>query len=284
MKAKRKQILTVCLSLALVACALVGTIAYMTAKDDKTNTFTVGSFDDPTKPPSDGGQEGGSDKGKDTEEDGSGDGKYPDSDKGEDQLPTNFKGHILEAKWDATTEHKLLPGASVEKDPRIGIGANSEEAYVYAYVKNDVLNNTAKADENKKKYVSFLLNAGWEPVSADSKDYFVKGNDVSEGTPTYVSGLFRYKGTTSDNGSSWTYTLKPEKNKGVWTGTIFSKVDVSEEADLTDFNTEDSNSPTITVSAFIHQAKDGEDNSLKGTADAAAIEWAKGLDPANLPN
>ena len=50
MKSKTRSILIVCLALALVASAVLGTIAYMTAQDSKTNTFTVGSFNKPTDP------------------------------------------------------------------------------------------------------------------------------------------------------------------------------------------------------------------------------------------
>ena len=39
---------------------------------------------------------------------------------------------LTEPKWDAATNHKIIPGAVLEKDPTITVTANSETAYVFA--------------------------------------------------------------------------------------------------------------------------------------------------------
>ncbi len=127
MRTKSKSLLIACLALVLIASAVFGTIAYMTAQDSKINTFMVGSFNKPV-------DLGNPDAGK-------------------------LDGYILEKKWDATDEHKLIPGSSVDKDPKVGIGAGSEEAWVYVYVKNAVLKDTVT-----DKYVTFKLNDTWEAV------------------------------------------------------------------------------------------------------------------------
>ena len=216
MKSKKRSILTVCLALALIASAVLGTIAYMTAQDSKTNTFTVGSFNKPVDP------------------------EKPDAGK--------LDGYLLEKQWDAVTEHKLIPGGSVAKDPKVGIGAGSEEAWVYVYVKNAVLKDTVTG-----KYVTFKLNGTWEAVEGQVVEGDVNG--------TYVSGLFKYK------------TIIGADESTLWTTTVFDAVDVSASADTDNFAAE----PEMTVYAFIHQAKDGNSNIDNTTIENAAKTWAAGL-------
>ena len=209
MKSKTRSILTVCLALALVAAAVLGTIAYMTAQDSKTNTFTVGSFNKPTDP------------------------LNPEQ---------TLDSYLIEPSW--VEKSKLVPGGSVAKDPKVGIGAGSEDAYIYVYVDNKTL-----TDANKK-LVTFTLNDGWTAV----ENHAVAGNAEN----TYVSGLFKYntKLTTAGN----------------WTTNVFKKVDVSADANSTDFES----NPQMTVYAYIHQATDGAGvNDLADTAEAAAIAWSE---------
>ena len=210
MKSKKRSILTVCLALALVAAAVLGTIAYMTAQDSKPNTFTVGSFNKPTD---------------------------PDNNQALDS-------YILEKKWDAVDEHKLIPGSSVDKDPMVGIGAGSEDAYIYVYVDNKTLT------EASKKLVTFTLDKDWTAVT----DHAVAGDTPN----TYVSGLFKYN---------------TKLTGGKWTSNVFTKVDVSANANTTDF----AKNPQMTVYAFIHQATGSTGADLATTANTAAITWSENL-------
>lgn len=209
MKSKKRSILTVCLALALVASAVLGTIAYMTAQDSKTNTFTVGSFNKPTDP------------------------DHPDQ---------TLNSYLLEPSWEENS--KLVPGGSVDKDPKVGIGAGSEDAYIYVYVDNKTLTDASK------KLVTFTLGDGWTAVA----DHAVAGNTAN----TYVSGLFKYN--TKLTGGNWT------KN-------VFTKVDVSADANTTDFAT----NPQMTVYAYIHQATGSTGNDLAAAANTAAITWSANL-------
>ena len=220
MKTKTRSILTVCLALAPVATAVMGTIAYMTATASKENTFTVGSFNKPTDP---------------------------------DNTTQTLDSYILEKKWDAATEHKLVPGSSLDKDPKVGIGKNSEEAWVYVYVDNKVLKDTAGG-----KYVTFTLNDGWEAVTGTEP--------ITAGGKEYAGGLFKYS-----------TKLKATADADAWTGTIFDKVNVSAKADVDDFNTANNAKPTMTVHAFIHQANDGNTAIDTTTIENAAKTWAAGL-------
>lgn len=206
MKSKTRSILTVCLALALIASAVLGTIAYMTAQDSKTNTFTVGSFNKPTDP------------------------KNPDQ---------TLDSYLIEPNW--VENSKLVPGGSVAKDPKVGIGAGSEDAYIYVYVDNKTL-----TDANKK-LVTFTLNEGWTAVA----DHAVAGDTAN----TYVSGLFKYN---------------TKLTGGNWTSNVFVKVDVSANANTTDFAA----NPQMTVYAYIHQATDGAGADLAAAANTAAIAWS----------
>lgn len=206
MKSKTRSILTVCLALALVASAVLGTIAYMTAQDSKTNTFTVGSFNKPTDP---------------------------------DHPEQTLDSYLIEPSW--VEDSKLVPGGSVAKDPKVGIGAGSEDAYIYVYVDNKTLTDAGK------KLVTFTLNEGWTAVA----DHAVAGDAPN----TYVSGLFKYN---------------TKLTGGDWTSNVFTKVDVSADANITDFAA----NPQMTVYAYIHQAADGAGVDLADTANTAAIAWS----------
>lgn len=219
MKTKTRSILTVCLALALVATVVMGTIAYMTAQDSKTNTFTVGSFNKPTDP------------------------------KNPTQTLTSY---LIEPSW--VENSKLVPGGSVAKDPKVGIGAGSEEAWVYVYVDNKTLTD-ASANKN---LVTFTLNDGWEAVAGTEP--------ITSGGKEYAGGLFKYS-----------TKLTATADADAWTGTIFDKVNVSAEADVDDFNTANNAKPTMTVHAFIHQANGGNGAIDTTIIEKAAKDWATSL-------
>ena len=206
MKSKKRSILIVCLALALVAAAVLGTIAYMTAQDSKTNTFTVGSFNKPTDP---------------------------------NNHSQTLDSYLIEPSWEENS--KLVPGGSVAKDPKVGIGAGSEDGYIYVYVDNKTLT------EASKKLVTFTLDKDWTAVT----DLAVAGDTPN----TYVSGLFKYN---------------TKLTGGKWTSNVFTKVDVSANANTTDF----AKNPQMTVYAFIHQATGSTGADLATTADEAARKWS----------
>ncbi len=218
MRTKTKSIMTVCLAVALICAAVMGTIAYMTATDSKTNTFTVGSFSRPATGPT-----------------------------GED---VSLEGYIYEPQWDSADSHQLVPGKSVVKDPYVGIGAGSEEAYVYVYIDNRTLK-----DNVVDKYVTFTPNSGWEPVAGQ----VIEGDNAG----TYVSGMFRYSSR-----------LAPGADTDAWTSAVFEKINVAGSATYADFQ---ENNPTMTVYAYIHQAKNDNGYIDAATVDNAAKAWKAAL-------
>lgn len=232
----KKAAVLAALALLLVACVAMGTMAWLTATDELTNTFTVGEFKEP-----------------DTDDDTT----TPDKDPSAPDVATpNVSGYMIEPSWDTTAEHKLVPGGSLYKDPYVGIGKGSEDAVVYVYVDNPFKDNS----------VYFQLNTtNWQPVTGHVAP---ANGEITDGTSTvtnaYTGGLFKYTPglTASDSQDVW--TTKP----------VFTKVNVNENAVAEDFAIGDdgSGAKEITVKCFIHQAKDGDGQAIEAaTIEAAAI-------------
>lgn len=160
-KHSRKTILITVIVLALMLCANLGTMAWLTVQDSVTNTFTVGNFNKPdTSNP-----------------------ETPDKQPGTDPEKPNIGlgGYIIEPSWDIAdvAEYKLVPGVSLYKDPYVVLGKGSEDAVIYVYVDNPFGNNS----------VYFKLNDSWEAVSGRVT---TAGKDSA-----YVKGLFKYVGKDS---------------------------------------------------------------------------------------
>lgn len=208
--------------IALVACLLLlgGAIAWLTSTSELANTFTVGTIN-PVDP--------------------GGDGPVPGEDIVDDEKKLN--GNLYEPSWVA--DSKLLPGATIAKDPYVGLGEGSEESYIFVNVVNTMANND---------HIYFKLNAGWTAIAADEVEI--------DGTTYYTGGLFVYDGT-----------LTGATSGNVWTTTpVFSNVIVDNKANAADFLDNQDNVGKIDVKSFIHQAKSGDsaNTDLKATAVAAA--------------
>lgn len=209
---KRNTVAVIALLLVCVL-AIGGTIAYLTSHSQLTNTFTVGQIN-----PIDPGKPGPGEKPIDPEAEKNG----------------KLSGNLYEPSW--VKDSKLLPTASIAKDPYVGVGAGSEACDVFVYVKNTMEN---------RNHIYFTINEGWEPVG-DTATF--EGNK-------YTGGLFKY---TAGLDAS---TIKDGKN--VWTTTpLFSTVEVSEDAKAEDFKTpEGDKTGDIIVQSFLHQS-----NNAKGEA------------------
>ena len=151
----------------------------------------------------------------------------------------NTEVEIAEPKWDAALAEngvdgamKVVPGQTVDKDPTITV-KGSEEVYVYAYVNNAL-----------SKYVTIgATGANWTPVVG-------------------LTGLYRYH-----------ETVTPDEGTGTKLQELFTQVTISntvtEETLAGDNPFTDG---TITVQAYVHQAKEIGDTPVD-TADAAAIAF-----------
>lgn len=213
----KKNIATAAVSLALVGVmAIGGTLAYLTDDSDTmTNTFvmdglTITLKEDATIP-----------KGE----------VYLQKETDETEYSTDeIQGAVKGVDYD-----KLLPGATVDKNPYLEIGASNAHAYVYAYVTGI---NTTAPEEDATAPVVWVdqWNTGWEVVA----------NTGLKGT------LLRQE--VACDASTTEELLRLD---------IFETVHVNPEITTT------TSIDNVTIQAFAHQA----DNVTDGVADQAAIAY-----------
>lgn len=193
---KKKRYGIIAALLLLVLAAGVGTYAWLSATDSKTNEFTVGSIDKPEVKP---------------------DPEQPNK-PGTDPTDPSVDGYLFETKW--TDNSKMIPDTDINKNPNVGIGKDSDKSYVFIYVKNAIVKDGEGA---LAKTPYFNLNNGWKPVADDQ----VKTNGIDG---QYVSGLFMY---TAD-GTSTPAELTPADGKAAYTGELFSTVHIPAAMNNTD--------------------------------------------------
>ena len=193
---KKKRYGIIAALLLLVLAAGVGTYAWLSVTDSKTNEFTVGSIDKPEVKP---------------------DPDQPNK-PGTDPTDPSVDGYLFETKW--TDNSKMIPDTDINKNPNVGIGKDSDKSYVFIYVKNAIVKDGEGA---LAKTPYFNLNNGWNPVADDQ----VKTNGIDG---QYVSGLFMY---TAD-GTSTPAELTPADGKAAYTGELFSTVHIPAAMNNTD--------------------------------------------------
>lgn len=225
---KKKRYGIVAALLLLVLAAGVGTYAWLSATDSKTNEFTVGSIGKPEVKP---------------------DPDYPDK-PGTDPTNPSVDGYLFETKWDENGEHKMVPGSSMDKNPNVGIGKDSDASYVFIYVKNAIVKDGEGA---LAKTPYFTLNSNWKPVATDQ----VKDNGTDG---QYVSGLFMYTAGGADQPAK----LTPADGKAAYTGELFSTVHIPAAMNSTDVVA----NPAMTVSCYIFGADQGDANNAITQAKA----------------
>lgn len=227
---KRGAVVALMLCLALVGVG--GVMAWYSTQSHLTNTFTQGNITqpdtDPDKkpinpdlPPDQGGHQG------------------------------QVSGNIVENKW--MPDSKIAPGSKIPKNPNVGIGETSDDAYVFVYV-----------DNNFTSGVHFTLKSGWKPVADSALSY--KG-DPSE----YTGGLFVYTGTNPGDAPAL-LEHDPAGVDDMYTGEVFDSVTADVDAVL-GANT------TIDVHAYLVGASyAGEDmDAAMNDIVQGAKDWAAGI-------
>lgn len=228
---KKKRYGIVAALLLLVLAAGVGTYAWLTATQSLENVFTVGSFGPTDKKPDPTDPEN---PGTDANDNGA---------------------YLFETKW--VDDSKIVPGATADKNPNVGIKKDSDDAYVFIYVKNAMVNNTAAPADTPY----FTLNDNWKPVDGEVTT-FAGGK--------YLSGLFMYaKGSTTGVPA----VLKAKgATEDVYTGELFSMVVFPSTLEGSMVAT----TPKMTVSAYIFGAdQKGEEATPAANAVAQAKAWAE---------
>lgn len=240
-KSKKKYFIAA-LAVLLVAVAVGGTIAWLTASDKVENSFTVGEITDPTTPP-------------------------PGEEEPDPEDPNNdasLTGNIYEI-FDED-EAKIIPGDGIMKRAWIGIGEGSESSFVFAYVDNQMMSQSADAADS----TYFTLNNGWKPVSGAADNY--------NGDPTkFTGGLFMWVG--QDNGD-YPVALIGNENADVWTNEpVFNTVETPQTAVADDF----AEKPVMNVHSFII-AETNEVNAVKAMDEARAWDTAGHQQIAGTPD
>ncbi len=228
---KKKRYGIVAALLLLVLAAGVGTYAWLTATQSLDNVFTVGSFGptdkkpDPTDP------------------------EKPGSDE-------NNGAYLFETKW--VENSKIVPGATADKNPNVGIKKGSDNAYVFIYVKNAMVKDGTAVTDTPY----FTLNNNWKPVD---------GKVSTSANGKYLSGLFMYaKGATAGPAVLGAKDAATD----VYTGELFSKVVFPGTLD----GSMVANKPKMTVSAYIFGAdQKGEEADAAANALKQAKAWVDGL-------
>ncbi len=137
MKTKSKALLLALCAVLLVAASVLGTLAYLTAQDQVTNTFTVGKIA---------------------------------LDLWEHEV--NADGTKKDTKTQEGNEYDdIMPGRTYSKDPTVTIKADSEAAYVRLMV-TVTYNEAADAVLGKYNYISwFDWNNAWiQPTEAPATE------------------------------------------------------------------------------------------------------------------
>ena len=140
MKKRTKVMLTVLCAALLVAASVMGTMAYLTSKDNVQNTFTVGKLAITL-----------------------------------DEADTNELGEKLYVP-DTTTlmprvkanEYKLIPGRTYVKDPTVHVAPGSEASYVFVRVQNGLADLP----------VTLTMAAGWNKLGTLENIYYQKVDAV----------------------------------------------------------------------------------------------------------
>lgn len=153
-KAKKIVALLLC-AVLLMAASAAGTLAYLTAQDTVTNTFTVGSVSFDSENALD---------------------ESDVNEYGEQLYVSNVNGAEPVVKGDVnatgtlaprvkTNEYKLIPGHFYTKDPQIHILKGSEDCYLFVKVENGI----ADIEDDSNTIAAQLTANGWVQLEVDGQ-------------------------------------------------------------------------------------------------------------------
>lgn len=143
---------------------------------------------------------------------------------------------LAETKGDTTSDgksFKMVPGKSIEKDPKAWVVAGSEDCYLF--VKLDWANNTYTSGEETKQYLSYEIADGWTLVPNKANVYY---------------RIVKAKQMSSDNGATNSYPVL--KNNTVTVSGDITKGQMNAFTDAT--------LPKLTVTAYASQLYNNNTN------------------------
>lgn len=228
------------LVVALALCCLLavgGVFAWFSAQDSKTNTFVQGNdvTEPQKKPDPNNPQQGGED---------------PNGALDKWLIETNWKDNSA-----------IAADSIVAKNPNVGIGKDSKDAYVFLEVENNLGDGSY-----------FVLGDNWAPVEGKVDKF--NGATFPEGKADrcYKGGLFVYVGDSKGADESAMAMLVHNADNDVYTGEAFDKIYTTKDYAFA------GSSNTIEVKAYLAAASADEDMTTQTVKDeiiAKAKDWAQ---------
>lgn len=161
MKKKTKALMLVLCAVLLVTASVLGTMAYLTAQDKVTNTFTVGKVAITL-----------------------------------DEAKVDEAGTAAtpEVRVDANTYH-LLPGHTYKKDPTVHVDANSENSWIFVKVENGI----SVIEDTENTIANQIKGNGWTALTGVDNVYYKEYTKNSAATDLVVFKNFKIKGDITND-------------------------------------------------------------------------------------
>lgn len=138
MKTKTKTLGLMLAAVLLVTATIFGTMAYLTDKDEVTNTFTVGSVDISL-----------------------------------DEAPVGADGKATTGNRVQKNDYKLMPGHEYDKDPIVHFADKSEASWLFIEVTNEIVGIESTA-EGYKSIAAQIAENGWTALDGVTGVYYQK--------------------------------------------------------------------------------------------------------------
>lgn len=162
MKTKRKALLLTFCAVLLVVASVLGTIAYLTANDKVTNTFTVGQVAI----------------------------KLDEAKVNPDGSPVENADRVQE------NSYKLLPGHEYTKDPTVHVNAVSEDSWIFVKVENGIAAYEANTTDYKQIANQITAN-GWTALEGVANVYYKSYAQNATGADFVVFKNFKVSDTAN---------------------------------------------------------------------------------------
>lgn len=162
MKTKRKALLLTFCAVLLVVASVLGTIAYLTANDKVTNTFTVGQVAI----------------------------KLDEAKVNPDGSPVENADRVQE------NSYKLLPGHEYTKDPTVHVNAVSEDSWIFVKVENGIAAYEANTTDYKQ-IADQITENGWTALDGVANVYYKSYAQNAAGADLVVFKNFKVSDTAN---------------------------------------------------------------------------------------
>lgn len=166
MKSVKKAIIAALCAGTLVVGSVAGTMAYLTAQDSVTNTFTVGNV-------------------AITLDEQNVDGK-------------DAKGNAnVDLERDQANSYQLFPGKSYTKDPTVHVNEKSEDCWLFVKVENGIADLEATEEMGEtgyKKIATQITNNQWTALNGVANVYYKEVAKTAPNRDYEVFGNFKIAG------------------------------------------------------------------------------------------